>query len=164
VIQDVSHLRLVVAVPEEYIGGIVLQSSPDDQHRSETFCSDSQYRASSVWIGPDRHVKLVTLDEFMKKFPHFVLRCRQGLSAERRGPIYSPQRLAVALPGGSQVPLFFEPLEQRIQTPRTEAVAVPRKFIDHAQTEDRPVSSVMKNVQPDQPRIQITVRRGRVLL
>ena len=70
------------------------------------------------------------------------------------------------MPGGRVVPFGseLEPLEQRIQTPRTEAVAVPRKFLDHAQTEDRPVSSVMKNVQPDQPRIQITVRRGRVLL
>ena len=68
----------------------------------------------------------ITFDEFMKKLPHFVLRCCQGLPAQWSGSVHSPERLAVSLLGRTQVTLLFETLEKRIQAPRADAVSVTR--------------------------------------
>src|ERR1700730_1289011 len=100
----------------------------------------------------------------MKQFPHFALRCGKRLSSKRGRPVHSPQGLAVSFFGRSQVPLLFKPLEERIQAPWTDAVAVPGKLLDHAQAEHRPLNCMMKNVEPDQTRVQIPVRGSSFLI
>ena len=58
---------------------------------------------------------------------------------------------------GAQIALLLQAVKQRIQTPGTDAVAVPRQFLDHAQPEDRLFDGVMQDVQADQAGVQIAV-------
>src|SRR5580700_6077556 len=93
----------------------------------------------------------------MKKFPYFALRCGKRLPSQRGRPVHAPQRLALSLFGRSQVPFLFKALEERIQAPWADAVAVAGKLLDHAQAEHWPLNCMMQNVEPDQSGVQIAV-------
>ena len=49
-------------------------------------------------------------------------------------------------------------MKQRIHCAGAETVAVPRKFFDHLQTEDRLFAGVIQDVKANQARIQLPVR------
>lgn len=93
----------------------------------------------------------------MKKLPHFRFRCCQRLPAKRSGLVYSPERLAVSLFGGLQIPFFLEALEKGVQAPRTDAVPVMREFLDHSQAEDWACNGVVEYMQADEARVEIPV-------
>jgi len=105
------------------------------------------------WFGTE----LITFDEFMKKLTHFAFRRCERSAAERGGPVHPAKRLAVSLLGRPQVSFLFEPLEKRIQAPRTDAVSVARQLLDDPQAEDGTFHGVVKHVETDQARVQIAV-------
>ena len=121
---------------------------------------------TTISIAPEHlnRGELVTLDEFMKKFPHLAFRCCQRFPSQRGRAIHTPQGLAVSPFGRSQVSFLFEPLEERIQASCTDSVAVPRELLNHAQTEDWPLHRMMKNVEPNEAGVQIAIRGRRIYI
>jgi hypothetical protein len=96
----------------------------------------------------------------VEKLSYFAFGCGERFSPKRRGPVNSPERFAIPLLCGFQVSLPLEALQQWVQTARADFVTVARKLLDHAQPEDWLLHSVMKHVQTNETRVQITVRRN----
>ena len=53
--------------------------------------------------------------------------------------------------------LLFERVQQRVEGPRADPVAMAGEFFDPAQSEDRLFDGVMQRVEADQSRVEITV-------
>jgi hypothetical protein len=54
-------------------------------------------------------------------------------------------------------------VQQRVEGPRADPVALAGEFFDHAQSENRLFDGVMQHVEADQSRVEITVGVGRSL-
>ena len=60
----------------------------------------------------------------------------------------------------AQISLFFQTVQKRIKRPETDLIAVPRQFLSHLESKDRPFHGVMKNVEADQARVEVTVLKA----
>src|ERR1035437_7106162 len=102
---------------------------------------------------------LLAVHEFVKKLAHLDLGSLQRLPSRGSGTVDLAQRPAIALLRGTEIALLLQPVEQRIQTARADAVAVPPQFFDHAEPENGLLRGVMQDVQADQPGVKIAVGR-----
>jgi hypothetical protein len=51
-------------------------------------------------------------------------------------------------------------MEDGIQRARADAISVPGQLFDHAETEDLPFHSVVKDVKPDESGVQVSIVRS----
>jgi hypothetical protein len=63
---------------------------------------------------------------------------------------------------GTQPPVPFETLEQRIQRPGTDVVPVPAQFREHPLTNDRMLSRVVKDVDLPEPKENLAGQQLRI--
>src|SRR5258707_11469702 len=75
---------------------------------------------------------LFAFHEFSKQLADLDLGCFQRLPSEGGRAINLAQGLTVAVLAGAKVALLLQPVKQRIQAARADAVAVPPQFFDHA--------------------------------
>jgi hypothetical protein len=75
-----------------------------------------------------------------------------------------PQRLAPPFPPGFQLPLLFETVEERIETPRADSITVTREFFDHPQSETWLFDGMVQHVETYQSRIEVSIGARMILL
>src|SRR6266849_974149 len=66
----------------------------------------------------------LTLDHFAKQFAHFVPGRVQRFPPGGRGPVHLAPRFSAAPQGGSKVTLLLQPMQQRVERPGTDPIAV----------------------------------------
>src|SRR5271157_647753 len=114
------------------------------------------YSASTRW--------LLALHEFPKQFAHLAAGRLKRAPPQARGAIDLAARFAIAELGRPQVSLFLEGVQQGIEGPGADPVAVPGQLLDHAQAEDGLMRGVMQHVKPDQSRVEVAVIRKNAMI
>ena len=80
---------------------------------------------------------------------HFLFGSGERPAASRRDPIEAP-----AIPCGIlrrlEQPGALQSVQQRIESPRSDAVSVMRELLHHRQAEDRPLRRMHENVNANQ--------------
>jgi hypothetical protein len=96
--------------------------------------------------------------QFQEQLANLIL-CRcQCLTATWSRKVDFASRFALASFRRSNVALSFQAVKNRVKRARTDPVPVAGEFLNHAEAEDgRLVDGVMKDVQADEARVEITV-------
>jgi len=90
------------------------------------------------------------LVQFVVQFVHFLPRLVQGFPASRGNPVNAPLPAARNLQGRFQQSASLQPMQQRIQRSRSNAIAVVRKLVHHRQSKNRLMAGVHQHVNPYQ--------------
>src|SRR5207253_1653856 len=85
-----------------------------------------------------RKLSLIALDQFAEQFANLNFCCFERPLPERCRPVHLAPRLALPFFRGAQVTLSLQPVEQWIQSTRTDPIAVARQLLRHSQAEHRP--------------------------
>src|SRR3989475_10672301 len=92
---------------------------------------------------------------------HFHFRRFQRHAAARRGAVHAPHLAPDRLPGRLQIALPLQPVQDGIERPRTERIAVASKLRDDSEAEDRLLGGVMEDVEADEAAIEVAIgQRG----
>jgi hypothetical protein len=58
---------------------------------------------------------------------------------------------------GAQQPFLLQAVNDGIEGTGAQSIPVPGKFLNHAETKNRLLTCVVKDVEPDQPRVQTLI-------
>jgi hypothetical protein len=97
------------------------------------------------------------LEHFAEELVHAFPGLDEGFATGCRcavHPAYTPVVLSGA---GPQQSLPFHPVQNRVQRAGAQAVSVSAQLVDHFLPKDWTFSSVMEKMQPDEPRVQISI-------
>jgi len=97
----------------------------------------------------------LVLEEFAEQLPNFLLRGQQGSLPGRSGSIHAANFPGKVVLLGMEEPIFFEPVEHRVKRSGAEFISMSCELFDHPQAEDSFFCCVVKNVEPDQARIEL---------
>src|SRR6266446_7555844 len=110
---------------------------------SSVSCAWAETVDRSIGMRRRKRNLLFPFNELAKQLPDFVFRCCQSLASGGCGSIDAAHGFSQPLRAGFQVSSPFQPVQQRIQRPQTQLVAVTGQFLGHSQPEDRLLHGVM---------------------
>jgi hypothetical protein len=97
------------------------------------------------------------LHEFEEQLSDLALRCYERVLATRRRAVHFPPGSSGGFLGRSEVSLLFQPVQDWVQSSRTDPISVPCKLLDHAEAENRFLGRVMQDVEADKAGVQVAV-------
>ena len=84
---------------------------------------------------------------------------RQSAASCRRNPVHAPAPGA-GIGRGLDESRALQPMQQRIQCPRSDTIPMPPQLLHHGEAEDGLVRSMYKNVDADEPKEKLTLVVG----
>lgn len=104
---------------------------------------------------PGKFYQGLSLKKFAKQFPDLLFRGLQCPLTCWSRPIHAANFSSKVVFLGTEQPVFFESVKNRVQRPRAELISMPCQLFDHAQAEDSLFCCVVKNMKADKARIQL---------
>jgi hypothetical protein len=96
------------------------------------------------------------LDNFGEQLPEFRPGVReQSFTGSGGRPIRLTPPSSDNFVGALQIAVAFELVQDRVERTRSDAVTVAAQLFDHFQPENRFLCGVIKNVQPDEPAVEV---------
>lgn len=96
-------------------------------------------------------------DNFPEQFANPVPRSRKGQPAGSCRTVDLAAGFAVSQFRRTDIPLFLQTMQDRIERAGAYLVAMTPKLFEHSQAENRLLASVMENVEANQPRIELAI-------
>jgi hypothetical protein len=81
----------------------------------------------------------------------------EGTASGWGGAVDAAQGFAISLLGGAEIALLLEAVEQGVEAPRADAIAVPGELLDHTEAENGFFGGMVEDVEADEAGVEVAV-------